>query len=147
MSSQKKILVIGSNGQIGTVLIKKLCEKYGYDNVIGSDIKHPDKQIKFIFEACSVLDKDKLEQIIDKYKITDVYLLAAYLSAKGEKNINQAWDLNINGLLNILNFAKEEKIKKFFGLVQLQYLAHPHLKLMSSSMIKQNLSLFTALVN
>ena len=110
MSSQKKILVIGSNGQIGTVLIKKLCEKYGYDNVIGSDIKHPDKQIKFIFEACSVLDKDKLEQIIEKYKITDVYLLAAYHSAKGEKNINQAWDLNINGLLNILNFAKEEKI-------------------------------------
>ena len=114
MSSQKKILVIGSNGQIGTVLIKKLCEKYGYDNVIGSDIKHPDKQIKFIFEACSVLDKDKLEQIIDNYKITDVYLLAAYLSAKGEKNINQAWDLNINGLLNILNFAKEEKNKKNF---------------------------------
>ena len=114
MSSQKKILVIGSNGQIGTVLIKKLCEKHGYENVIGSDLKHPDKQIKFIFEACSVLDKGKLEQIIDKYKITDVYLLAAYLSAKGEKNINQAWDLNINGLLNILNFAKEEKIKKIF---------------------------------
>ena len=51
MSSQKKILVIGSNGQIGTVLIKKLCEKYGYDNVIGSDIKHPDKQIKLSFKC------------------------------------------------------------------------------------------------
>jgi len=114
MSLNKKILVIGSNGQIGTVLTNKLAKKYGYKNVIGSDLRCPEQKTKFIFEACSVLDKNKLEDIIDKYKITDVYLLAAYLSAKGEKNINKAWDLNINGLLHILNFAKDKKIQKIF---------------------------------
>ncbi|MDC0189506.1 NAD-dependent epimerase/dehydratase family protein [Flavobacteriales bacterium] len=114
MSSKKKILVIGSNGQIGTVLTNRLGQKYGFENVVGSDLRSPEIPIKFVFEACSVLDKEKLEEIINKYKISDVYLLAAYLSAKGEKNIDKAWDLNINGLLHILNFAKEKKIQKIF---------------------------------
>ena len=114
MSSQKKFLVIGSNGQIGTVLTNRLGEKYGFENVVGSDLRPPEKQTKFIFEECSVLDKDRLEKIISKYNITDVYLLAAYLSAKGEQNIEKAWDLNINGLLHILNFAKDKKIQKIF---------------------------------
>ena len=78
----KKILVIGSNGQIGTVLTSKLGEKYGFDNVVGSDLKVPKRQTKFVFEQCSVLDKDRLEKIINQYNITDVYLLAAFLSAK-----------------------------------------------------------------
>ena len=107
-------MVIGSNGQIGTVLTNRLGEKYGFENVVGSDLGPPENQTKFIFEECSVLDKDRLEKIISKYNITDVYLLAAYLSAKGEQNIEKAWDLNINGLLHILNFAKEKKIKKIF---------------------------------
>ena len=114
MSSQKKFLVIGSNGQIGTVLTNRLAEKYGFENVVGSDLRPPENQTKFIFEECSVLDKDRLEKIISKYNITDVYLLAAYLSAKGEQNIEKAWDLNINGLLHILNFAKDKKIQKIF---------------------------------
>ena len=109
-----KFLVIGSNGQIGTVLTNRLGEKYGFENVVGSDLRPPENQTKFIFEECSVLDKDRLEKIISKYSITDVYLLAAYLSAKGEQNIEKAWDLNINGLLHVLNFAKEKKIKKIF---------------------------------
>ena len=114
MSSQKKILVIGSNGQIGTVLTNRLGEKFGFDNVIGSDLSKPENPTKFMFETCSVLDKEKLEEIINKYSITDVYLLAAYLSAKGEKNIDKAWDLNMRGLLYVLNFAKEKKIQKIF---------------------------------
>ena len=114
MSLKKKILVIGSNGQIGTVLTNRLCKKYGYDNVIGSDLNPPRSSCKFIFEICSVLDKEKLELIISKHNITEVYLLAAYLSAKGEDNIDKAWDLNINGLRHILNFAKDKKIKKIF---------------------------------
>jgi len=114
MSAQKKILVIGSNGQIGTVLTNVLGEKFGYDNIIGSDLHLPDSPTKFNFEPCSVLDKDKLERIINKHSITDVYLLAAYLSAKGEKNIDKAWDLNMNGLFHILNFAKDKKIQKIF---------------------------------
>ena len=114
MSSQKKILVIGSNGQIGTVLTNRLGKKFGFDNVIGSDLRKPENPTKFMFEACSVLDKEKLEEIINKYSITDVYLLAAYLSAKGEKNIDKAWDLNMRGLLHVLNFAKEKRIQKIF---------------------------------
>ncbi len=114
MLSKKKILVIGSNGQIGTVLTNKLGEQIGFENVIGSDLRPPNKPTQFIFESCSVLDQKKLASIIEKHKITDVYLLAAYLSAKGEKNIDKAWDLNMNGLLHILNFAKNKKIKKIF---------------------------------
>ena len=114
MSSQKKFLVIGSNGQIGTVLTNRLGKKYGFENVVGSDLRPPENQTKFIFEECSVLDKGRLEKIISKYNITDVYLLAAYLSAKGEQNIEKAWDLNMNGLLHILNFAKDKKIQKIF---------------------------------
>ena len=114
MSSNQKFLVIGSNGQIGTVLTKKLAEKYGYENVVGSDLRPPKKHTKFIFEECSVLDFNRLSSIISKYNITDVYLLAAYLSAKGENSMDKAWDLNINGLINVLNFAKEKKIKKIF---------------------------------
>lgn len=114
MSEQKKILVIGCNGQIGTVLTSTLSKKYGPDNVIGSDIAKPNEPVDFIFEACSVLDGDQLLSIIKQYNITDVYLLAAYLSAKGEDNISKAWSLNIDGLLNILNFAKDKIIKKIF---------------------------------
>tara|TARA_B100000579_G_scaffold307138_1_gene256904 strand:+ start:4793 stop:5782 length:990 start_codon:yes stop_codon:yes gene_type:complete len=114
MSSKKKILVIGSNGQIGTVLTNKLGEKFGFKNVIGSDLRPPENPTKFIFENCSVLDQNKLEKIIKQHNITDVYLLAAYLSAKGEKNIDKAWDLNMNGLLHVLNFAKDKKIQKIF---------------------------------
>ena len=114
MSSTKKILVIGSNGQIGTVLTNKLGEKFGFKNVVGSDLRPPENPTKFIFENCSVLDQNKLEKIIKQHNITDVYLLAAYLSAKGEKNIDKAWDLNMNGLLHVLNFAKDKKIQKIF---------------------------------
>ena len=74
MSSQKKCLVIGSNGQIGTVLTTKLGEKYGFENVVGSDLRQPENKTKFIFEECSVLDKSRLEKIISKYKITDIYI-------------------------------------------------------------------------
>ena len=111
MSEGIKILVIGSNGQIGSVLTNALSDKYGSNNVIGSDLKPQKNPTNFIFEQCSVLDKEKLKTIIHTYKITDVYLLAACLSAKGEKNIERAWDLNVTGLMHILNFAKEKKIK------------------------------------
>ena len=114
MSSKKKILVIGANGQIGTVLTNRLGEKYGFENVVGSDLKFSEKPTQFIFETCSVLDKEKLEKIIVKHNITEVYLLAAYLSAKGEDNIDKAWDLNMNGLRHILTLAKDKKIKKIF---------------------------------
>ena len=147
MSLQKKILVIGSNGQIGTVLTNKLGEKFGFNNVIGSDLRKPEHSTKFIFEACSVLDKETLEDIINKHTITDVYLLAAYLSTKGEKSIDKAWDLNMTGLLHVFKFCEGEKNPKYFGQVQLLSLARLHQKTMLISMLLLNQLLFMALVN
>ena len=114
MSFKKKILVIGSNGQIGTVLTNVLAKKYGFENVIATDLNEPKKSPRFRFYTCSVLNKQKLESIIDQHQVSEVYLLAAYLSAKGEKHIDKAWDVNINGLLHVLNLAKEQKIEKLF---------------------------------
>jgi len=114
MAFKKKILVIGSNGQIGTVLTNILVQKYGVDNIIATDLSEPKNPTRFRFYTCSVLNKEKLESIINQHHVTEVYLLAAYLSAKGEKNIDKAWDVNINGLLHVLNLAKDQKIEKLF---------------------------------
>jgi nucleoside-diphosphate-sugar epimerase len=103
----EKILVLGSNGQIGTELVTALRKTYSEDNVIACDIRRPDYDIKNSgpFEFVNVLEKDTLNSIFQKYKPTQVYLLAALLSATGEQNPKLAWDLNMNGLLNILDLA------------------------------------------
>jgi len=113
MSTAEKILVIGSSGQIGTELTEKLQEIYGAGNVIASDIKKPN-HCDGIFEELDVLDEKKLNEIISKHKISQVYLLAALLSASAEKNPQFAWKLNMNSLINILELAKEKKIKKIY---------------------------------
>lgn len=102
-----KILVLGSNGQIGTELVTALRDVYGSDNVVACDIRRPDYEIKNAgpFEFVNVLDKDNLYVIFKKYNPTQVYLLAALLSATGEQNPKLAWDLNMNGLLNVLDLA------------------------------------------
>jgi nucleoside-diphosphate-sugar epimerase len=82
----EKILVLGASGQIGTELVLKLKEIYGNENVVASDIK-PNTDSRFEpFEKLDVLDKDGILNVIKKYQITDVYLLAALLSATAEKN-------------------------------------------------------------
>lgn len=109
-----KSLVIGANGQIGTELVEKLVEKHGVEHVVATDIK-PSKLPNHIqFETLDVLDKNGLEQLINKYKITDVYLLAALLSATGEQKPMVAWELNMKGLLNVLELAREKVIEKIF---------------------------------
>ncbi len=111
-----KILVLGSNGQIGTELVTALRAGYGSDNVIACDIRRPDYEIKNAgpFEFVNVLDKDILKAIFEKYQPTQVYLLAALLSATGEQNPKLAWDLNMNGLLNVLDFALAYKTAKVY---------------------------------
>ncbi|MFA5246115.1 MAG: NAD-dependent epimerase/dehydratase family protein [Pedobacter sp.] len=106
---QEKIVVIGSNGQIGTELVSELRKSYGDGNVIACDIRRPDYDIKNAgpFEFVNVLEKDILNQLFKKYRPTQVYLLAALLSATGEQNPKLAWDLNMNGLLNVLDLALE----------------------------------------
>ncbi|MFP4096801.1 MAG: NAD-dependent epimerase/dehydratase family protein [Cyclobacteriaceae bacterium] len=113
MSEHTKILVIGANGQLGTELSTALQEQYGYDQVITSDI-HPPKQKQAIFEPLNVLDKDRLTSLIDQHEISEVYLLAAILSAKGEQNPGLTWQVNMDGLLNVLELARDGKISKVF---------------------------------
>lgn len=109
-------MVIGSNGQIGTELVSELRKSYGDGNVIACDIRRPDYDIKNAgpFEFVNVLDKETLNQLFKKYKPTQVYLLAALLSATGEQNPKLAWDLNMNGLLNVLDLALEYHTAKVY---------------------------------
>lgn len=111
--STEKILIIGSNGQIGLELAATLRVNYGNDNVVCSDLRALDNQ-DGPFEVLDVLDKDRFHEIVKKHGITQVYLLAALLSATAEKNPKFAWDLNMNGLFHILDAAKEGLIKKVY---------------------------------
>lgn len=111
-----KILIIGACGQIGTELTAKLRATYGVNNVIASDIRKLDNDVvnNGIFEVVNALDYNQIEHLIEQYQITDVYLMAALLSATAEKNPAFAWDLNMNSLFHVLNLAKAGKIKKIF---------------------------------
>ena len=113
---QTKILIIGACGQIGTELTSKLRATYGVENVIASDIRKLENDVvnNGIFEVINALDYNQIEQLVEKYHITDVYLMAALLSATAEKNPAFAWDLNMNSLFHVLNLAKAGKIKKIF---------------------------------
>ena len=111
-----KILIIGACGQIGTELTAKLRANYGVNNVIASDIRKLNNDVvnNGIFEVVNALDYNQIEHLLEKYQITDVYLMAALLSATAEKNPAFAWDLNMNSLFHVLNLAKAGKIKKIF---------------------------------
>ena len=111
-----KILIIGACGQIGTELTAKLRATYGVNNVIASDIRKLNNDVvnNGIFEVINALDYNQIEHLIEQYQITDVYLMAALLSATAEKNPAFAWDLNMNSLFHVLNLAKAGKIKKIF---------------------------------
>ena len=107
-----KILVIGSMGQIGTELVGALRLKNGEKNVLSADLK-PNPTDPYYVEL-NALDKDKIFEVVKKENITEIYLLAALLSATAEKNPAFAWELNINSLFHVLNLAKEGHIKKIY---------------------------------
>ena len=111
-----KILIIGACGQIGTELTLKLRKIYGTENVIASDIRKLNVDVvnSGPFEVINALDFNQIEHLVEVYQITDVYLMAALLSATAEKNPAFAWDLNMNSLFHVLNLAKAGKIKKIF---------------------------------
>jgi len=112
----EKILVIGANGQIGTELVNALRSIHGAEQVIASDINDPAYAIRNTgpFEFVNVLDKENLHHIFQKHQPTQVYLLAAILSAVGEQKPKMAWDLNMTGLIHVLDFAVEFKVAKVF---------------------------------
>ncbi len=112
----KKTLVIGAAGQIGSDLVTELRKKYGNENVVATDIREtiPEKGFEGPSEELNVMDKFAYQQIIEKYEIDDVYLLAAMLSATGEKNPQMAWDLNMQSTSHTLDFMRDGLVKKLF---------------------------------
>ena len=108
-----KILVTGALGQIGSELTAALKKIYGDANVITSDVAASNLSEAFQpYEQLNVLDKTRLGEIIKKHNINIIYHLAAILSAAGEKNPSLCWNVNMNGLYNILEAARELKIKQ-----------------------------------
>ena len=112
----KYILIIGACGQIGTELTLTLREKHGGENIIASDIREGNDELMESgpFEILDATNYDALEEVIAYYEISEVYLMAAMLSATAEKFPMRAWNLNMNTLFNVLNLAKEKKIDKIF---------------------------------
>lgn len=113
-NKEDKILIIGAGGQIGIELTQKLNELYGSSNVVVADLKSSPAFSNNPFETLDVLNKDALFNIVKKHQIKQVYLLAALLSATGEKNPMFAWKLNMEGLFNVLDLAKEKHIDKIY---------------------------------
>ncbi|MBL6446924.1 NAD-dependent epimerase/dehydratase family protein [Fulvivirga sp. 29W222] len=110
-----KILVIGACGQLGSELTLTLRSMYGDNNVVASDLREPDGDLaNGPFEILNVLNKTDLANIVDKHTISQIYHLAAILSAKGEKDPKFAWDLNMNSLLNVLELARDKNLEKIY---------------------------------
>lgn len=114
MPTKDKILVIGSSGQIGTELVQNLREIYGIDGVIASDVKVTEQAKDGPFEVIDVMNATALLEIVKRHQVTEIYLLAALLSATAEKMPKFGWDLNMQGLFNVLDLAKEKIIKKVY---------------------------------
>ena len=113
---KERILIIGSSGQIGTELVMELRSMYGKNNVIASDIRPSSSEVMESgpFEKLDIMDEKLLRSIVKKYEITQVYLLAALLSATAEKNIELGWSLNMRSHSHVLDLAKDGLIKKIF---------------------------------
>src|SRR6188472_641659 len=113
---KEKILVIGASGQIGVELTLALRKIYGNANVIASDLREENDLLKGTgpYVSMDVMNKEMLHVQVIRQGITQIYLLAAILSATGEKNPNLAWSLNMQSLLNVLDISREEKIHKVY---------------------------------
>ena len=113
---REKILVIGASGQIGVELTLALRKIYGNANVVASDLREENELLKGSgpYVSLDVMNKEMLHVQVIRQNFTQVYLLAAILSATGEKNPNLAWNLNMQSLLNVLDIAREEKLHKVY---------------------------------
>ncbi|MDA8894851.1 NAD-dependent epimerase/dehydratase family protein [Flavobacteriales bacterium] len=116
MKNKDTILLIGASGQIGTDLTMSLRTIYGASHVVASDIKSASREVMESgpFEQLDIMDPVRLNEIVLKYKVTQVYLLAALLSATAEKNIELGWALNMKSLSHVLDLARHGKVKKVY---------------------------------
>lgn len=111
--SKKMILVTGANGQIGQVLTKRLRELHGTRNVLATDItklEGYDEQFEFL----DILNKHRMKELMYDYDVTQIYHLAALLSANGEWNPKKTWNINLNGVLTLFGLAEEKGLDKIF---------------------------------
>ena len=113
---REKILVIGASGQIGVELTLALRKIYGNSQVVASDLREENDLLKGTgpYVSLDVMNKEMLHVQVIRQNFTQVYLLAAILSATGEKNPGLAWNLNMQSLLNVLDIAREEKLHKVY---------------------------------
>jgi nucleoside-diphosphate-sugar epimerase len=110
----EKVLVIGAGGQLGTELVAALRDQYGHKQVIASDIKSlEDTHLEPPYVKLNAMDEKALFEVVIKYEVTQIYHLAAILSAKGETDPLFAWDLNMKSLLNVLELGKQH-VKRIF---------------------------------
>ena len=112
----EKILVVGACGQIGTELTTALRNIHGSANIIAADIRSETSALKGTgpFLQLDIMDRETLQVQVRRHKITQIYLLSAMLSATGEQYPHKAWQLNMQSLLNTLEVAREEKLRKIF---------------------------------
>ena len=109
-----RILVIGANGQIGTELTHALVQRHGADGVITSDLAPVGRVLGVHHEALDATESGALTELVERLRITQIYLLAAALSARGEQHPKWAWDLNMKGLLNVLEIARTHRLQRVF---------------------------------
>lgn len=112
--SRPRILIIGANGQIGTELAELLAQRHGADAVVTSDLAPVGRVAGIAHEALDVTDAAALAAVAKRHNVTQVYHLAAALSASGEKHPQWAWNLNMVGLLNVLELARTMKLERVF---------------------------------
>jgi len=116
-SDMKKILVTGSVGQIGSELTMELRKRYGNDNVIATGRKtKPSEELlnSGPFEFIDITQRETVEKVVDEYDVDTIYNMAAILSAVGEEKPLLCWNVNINGMYNILEIAREKEMKRIF---------------------------------
>ena len=111
---QTRILIIGANGQIGTELTHALVQRHGTDAVVTSDLAPMGRVLGVHHEALDATESGALIELVERLRITQIYLLAAALSARGEQHPKWAWDLNMKGLLNVLEIARTHKLQRVF---------------------------------
>ena len=109
-----KILIIGANGQIGTELAEALALRHGDAAVVTGDLAPGGRIARIAHEAVDVTDAAALASVVHRHRVTQIYHLAAALSANGEKHPQWAWNLNMGGLLNVLELARNAKLERVF---------------------------------
>jgi len=112
--STPRILIMGANGQIGTELTQALVERHGRAAVVTSDLAPEGRIVGLRHEVLDATDASALSAIVESHRITQIYLLAAALSARGEQHPKWAWDLNMKSLLHVLELARTHQLQRVF---------------------------------